>query len=86
MFLMMPMGILYFTVIVTLFSLGLSLIGAPVIQYVLNEPLIEPDIWIPIYVLPLIMAAGALLIVLTLHLAKAVATFHGKFAKLMLVS
>ena len=86
MILMMPIGIAYFTIMVTLFSLGLSFIGAPLIQYVFNEPMIEPAIWIPIYGMPLVMAAGGLIIILTLHLAKFVASIHGRFAKAMLVS
>ena len=86
MILMLPIGVVYFTLIVTLFSLGLSLIGTPVIQYALHEPMIEPNIWIPFYAMPLIMALGGLLIILTLHLAKFVASVQGRFAKAMLVS
>lgn len=84
--LMQPIGILYFTLMITLFSLGLSFIGAPVIQYAFNEPLIEPNIWIPFYAMPLVIAFGGLLIILTLHLAKFIASIHGRFAKGMLVS
>ncbi len=86
MFLMMPLGIIYFTLIVTLFSVALSFIGAPVIQYIFHEPVIGPDVWVPFYAMPFVMAAGAMLIVLSLHLAKAVGKFHGRFAKAMLVS
>jgi hypothetical protein len=86
MMLMMPIGILYFTLVVTLLSTGLGFIGSPVVQYILNEPLIDPDIWVPFYALPVFMAFGALLIVLTLHLAKFVGRIHGRFAKAMLVS
>ena len=86
MILMHPIGVVYFTVIITLFSLGLSLIGAPVIQYAFNEPLIEPNIWIPFYAMPAVMALGGLLIILTLHFAKLISSIHGRFAKAMLVS
>ncbi|MCK5132921.1 MAG: sensor domain-containing protein [Candidatus Sabulitectum sp.] len=86
MFLLMPLGIIYFTLIVTLFSLGLSLIGAPVMQYIFHEPLVDPGIWVPFYAMPFIVAAGGMLIVLTLHLAKAIGNLHGRFAKTMLVS
>jgi len=86
MLLMLPIGILYFTLIITLFATGLGFIGSPVVQYILNEPLIDPDIWVPFYALPLFMAFGALLIILTLHLAKFIGHIHGRFAKAMLVS
>lgn len=86
MILMQPIGVIYFSVIITLFSLGISLIGAPVIQYVFNEPILEPGIWVPFYGMPLVMAIGGLVIILTLHLAKFIASIHGRFAKAMLVS
>lgn len=85
-FLHMPLGIIYFTLIVTLFSIGLSFIGAPVIQYGLHEPLTNPEFWIPFYAMPFVVAAGGMLIVLTLHLAKGIGKLHGRFAKIMLVS
>ncbi len=85
-FLHMPLGIIYFTLIVTLFSLGLSFIGAPVIQYGLHEPFISPEFWVPYYAMPFVVATGGMLIVLTLHLAKGIGTLHGRFAKIMLVS
>lgn len=86
MILMLPIGTIYFSLIVTLFSLGLSFIGAPVLQYAFNEPLIEPNIWVPFYAMPLVMIAGGIVIILTLHFAKFIALVHGKFAKVMLVS
>lgn len=86
MLLLMPLGILYFTLIVTLFSLGLSLIGAPVMQYIFHEAFIGPGVGVPFYAMPFIVAAGGMLIVLTLHLAKTIGNLHGRFAKTMLVS
>ncbi len=86
MFLMLPVGTFYFTIIITLFSLGISLLGAPIAQYGFDESVIQPNIWIPFYAMPLVMAAGGLLLVLTLHLARFVASVHGRFAKAMLVS
>ncbi len=86
MVLMQPLGILYFTLIVTLFSLAISLMGAPVIQYGFGHAVIEPDIRVPFYAMPLVMAAGGLLVILTLHLARLTTRIHGRFAKAMLVS
>ncbi len=81
-----PLGITYFTLIVTLFSLAISLIGSPITQYVLNEPFVDHGIWIPFYVKPFLVAFGGLLIVLTLHFSKLIGQLHGRFAKVMLVS
>lgn len=86
MILLLPLGITYFTLIVTLFSLAISLIGSPITQYVLNEPFVDHGIWIPIYVKPFLVAFGGLLIVLTLHFSKLIGQLHGRFAKVMLVS
>ncbi len=86
MLLMMLLGIIYFTLAVTLFSVALSFIGAPVSQYIFHEPFINPGYEIPLYAMPFVVAAGAMLIVLSLHLIKAVGRFHGRFAKTMLVS
>lgn len=85
MILQMPLGIVYFTLIVTLFSLGLGFVGAPFVQYGLNEPFIH-NTWVPFYAMPLVMIIGGLILILTLHLAKQVGRMHGKFAKVMLVS
>jgi hypothetical protein len=85
MILMQPLGVLYFTLIVTLFSLAISLMGAPVIQYGFGESVIQPEVSVPFYAMPLVMALGGLLVVGTLHLARLVTALHGKFAKAMLV-
>lgn len=85
MVLMQPLGVLYFTLIVTLFSLAISLMGAPVIQYGFRESVIQPEVSVPFYAMPLVMALGGLLVVGTLHLARLVTALHGKFAKAMLV-
>ena len=86
MILLLPLGITYFTLIVTLFSLAVSLIGSPITQYVLNEPFVDHGIWIPFYVMPFLVAFGGMLIVLTLHFSKLIGQLHGRFAKVMLVS
>ncbi len=43
MFLMLPLGIFYFTLIITLFSLGVSLLGAPLLQYGFDEAVIPAE-------------------------------------------
>ncbi|HOP25727.1 MAG TPA: hypothetical protein PLM22_03885 [Candidatus Sabulitectum sp.] len=60
--------------------------SAPVIQYGFGHAVIEPDIRFPLYAMPAVMAAGGMLTVHTLHLARLTTRIHGRFAKAMLVS
>ncbi len=85
MLLLMPLGITYFTLIVTLFSVALSFIGAPILQQLGHVSVNQHVVWIPFYAMPLVVGIGGILIVLTLHMAKVLGDFHGRFAKIMLV-
>ena len=85
MFLLMPLGITYFSLIVTLFSLALSFIGAPILQQLGHISVNHHVVWIPFYAMPLVVGIGGMLIVLTLHMAKVLGDLHGRFAKIMLV-
>jgi len=90
--LMLPLGIIYFTIAVTLLSLSLSLIWAPVAAIFSGD---IPGVYInDVNVLPMaasplvaitLAAAGALLLVLTLHLARGIGKLHGLIAKNLLV-
>ena len=42
--------------------------------------------WTPVWLMPFVVIAGALLFLSTLHLAKLTGKIHGKFARAMLVS
>jgi hypothetical protein len=87
--LMHPLGILYFSVAITLLALSLGLIAAPVayflpFDYVLNFggwSLVNEAPWL----LPLASVAGILLLFATLHLARLTGLFHGWLAKHLLV-
>ncbi len=88
--LMLPLGIVYFTVAVTLLSVSLAFIGAP-IGYLFagehyaftidNYNVIASAPWL----LPLICVAGVLLLFATLHLARGIGKLHGLLAKHLLV-
>ena len=88
--LMLPLGIVYFTVAVTLLSVSLAFIGAP-IGYLFagehyaftidNYNVIAGAPWL----LPLICVAGVLLLFATLHLARGIGKLHGLLAKHLLV-
>ncbi|MCJ7622907.1 MAG: sensor domain-containing protein [Anaerolineaceae bacterium] len=89
MVLMMPLGVLYFSVFVILISLALSFLAVPVVQLLFHIPvvhIINASYFMPNWSLPLMVIAGILTFFATMHLAKIVGQFHGKFAKTMLVS
>ena len=87
--LMHPLGVLYFSVAITLLALSLGLIAAPVAfflpyGYVMNFGdwnLVTEAPWL----LPLASVVGFILLFATLHLARVVGIFHGWLAKHLLV-
>jgi hypothetical protein len=89
MVLQMPLGVLYFTLNVTLIALALSMMAAPFAQIVWRFPIItnySEHIFLPYWALALMEIGGFLLLTLTLHLSRAIGQLHGRYAKAMLVS
>lgn len=88
MLLMLPLGILYFTVAVTMISTSLGLMFAP-IAWLLGLPYgisVDGEHWVPVGLsAPLSCALGVVLFFLTLHLARVVGRFHAGLAKHLLV-
>jgi len=88
MLLMLPLGITYFTVIVTALSVSVATFVAPIAQWASNSPVIRFDGWgylIEPWGAPFFFAGGVLGVFATLWLAKGVGYLHGLFAKIMLV-
>jgi hypothetical protein len=88
-FLQMPLGILYFTLTVTLFSLSIGLMAAPLLQLIMRFPIVSfgsVRYFLPVWSLPVFLLAGFLLWTVTMHLGKLIGTWHGRYAKWMLVS
>jgi uncharacterized membrane protein len=87
MLLMLPLGIIYFTLFVTMAALSLWFIVRPILEYGLGLPAFIADVpyYTPGWLMPFSVIGGGLLGILTLHLTKAIGTLHGKFAKAMLV-
>lgn len=91
--LMLPLGIFYFTVAVTGFSVALSFIAAPVLylfrgtRWVHMDGDIGVEFWSlpPELGLPLLFLAGVVLLFSMLHLARGIASVHGGIAKSLLV-
>ncbi len=87
MLLMLPLGIAYFTVVVTLLSVALGLIASPLGIW------LDSSVWISgvnvvtdaPWVLPLLSLVGVLMLFGTLHLARGVGKLHGLIAKHLLV-
>jgi len=91
MVLMLPLGIIYFTVMVTLISVALACIASPVLAIVFNIPVMTVQngdiVWhLPEYLTPLLAVLGVALATGTMHVARWVGKTHGRFAKALLVS
>ncbi len=89
MVLQMPLGILYFTLNVTLISVALSVMAAPIVQIFWNIPVIDLGaelILLPYWALILMAAGGFILLTLNMHLVRTIGWLHGRYAKWMLVS
>ncbi len=99
MVLMLPLGIVYFTIAVTLLSVSLSFIAAP-IMVITGYAAVNQDYngWVVLGMdngvfgtslgylgLPLVFVAGVLLLFVTLHVARGIGYLHGQFAKHLLV-
>ncbi len=86
--LMLPLGVLYFTVFITLIAVSLAMIATPIFELVLDIPVFDvPEVWwTPIWLMPFVVLGGALLFLSTLHLAKLTGKLQGKLARAMLVS
>ncbi|EQD57996.1 sensor protein, partial [mine drainage metagenome] len=87
MLLMLPLGIIYFTVVVTGMTLSLTFVAAPVAQLFGFAPTTFNGMhyfW-PLWTLPLSMLGGVLLFFVMLHIARGVGWMHGHVAKHLLV-
>jgi hypothetical protein len=88
-FLQMPLGVIYFTLIVTLFALSIGLMAAPLVQSITNFPILSIGImryYLPSWAAPLFLLLGFLIWTLTLHLGRLIGQLHGKYAKMFLVT
>lgn len=96
---MLPLGIIYFTIMVTMISVALAFMGAPLAVWFFGADAgVSVDGWqllsindhilttsIQLWALPLLFVAGFLLLFATLHVARGIGQLHGLFAKHLLV-
>lgn len=86
---MLPLGVVYFALAVSLVAVSVSLVLAPLAML----PDVHVTLWmfgmdVPAeapWMLPVLSAIGVLLLFATLHLARGVGRLHGLFAKHLLV-
>lgn len=87
---MLPLGIVYFTVVVTCLSVSLALIAAPIGLVLGHADVLSLDPWSinsndQPWLWPIAMLVGVLLLFVTLHIARGVGYLHALLAKHMLV-
>lgn len=88
MILQLPLGIVYFTVTVTLIAVSLALVAMPVLHYVFGLPMVQTphhDYYMPGWSMPFFVIGGVLLLIVTLHAARGLGRLHGRYAKKLLV-
>jgi uncharacterized membrane protein len=88
MILQLPLGIVYFSLFLTLIVTSLALIASPILQAILDNPPIQfgaVTFPIPVWLMPLVVAGGFFLLLVSMHLARLVGRAHGILAKLLLV-
>ncbi len=88
MIVMLPLGIVYFTLFVVFLTFGLYGIGWPIMENVFDIPFIETThyvVYTPGWMMPLFIIVGILWILVTMHLAKLLGRAHGALAKALLV-
>jgi hypothetical protein len=89
MVLMLPIGIVYFTVMITLIAVSLVFLMSPITTIVFNVPLVtlgHTVYHLPAWMTLLTAAFGVGLATATMHVARWTGAVHGKFAKALLVS
>ncbi len=89
MILMLPLGIIYFTVAVTGIAVGLGLITTPLWAWASDYSFTIDGViyqsWFPLWGVPVAMIGGAIVLLAWLHLVRWIGRGHAAFAKTMLV-
>jgi hypothetical protein len=88
MFFQMILGIIYFSVFVTLIAVSVWLVAQPIVGLAADVPAFiigDYGYYTPAWILPFSIIGGVLLLTATMHLVKFTGKAHGAWAKLMLV-
>jgi uncharacterized membrane protein len=97
--LQLVIGTIYFSLLATLFSLSITLIAAPFVQFFVSMPktdlptygvgrsVYSVNLWmLPWWAAVLMVLGGILVITLTMHISRLLGQVHGRYAKFMLVA
>lgn len=87
MFLQGVLGYIYFAAFILLIASALMFVGVPVFSS-LGLPIVtinDMHYFAPVELLPISVLSGILLAAITMHLAKLIGKWHGRYAKFMLV-
>jgi len=87
--LQLPLGVIYFSVFTMLIAVAFALIATPVLVPIFRVPIYEArgaPYYPPAWLTPLFAFGGAILMTVTMHLAKLIGRVHGALAKGLLVS
>jgi hypothetical protein len=87
--LQLPLGVVYFSLMVTLISLSLGVMVAPLVQLIWHHSILvinSQRIFLPYWALILLAPGGFLLLTSAIHMARTIGWLHGRYAKWMLVS
>ena len=88
MILQLPLGIIYFTVFITLIAISLYGIALPILQLGFDLPVSYINgvsYYLVGWMLPVAVIAGILLATVIMHLSRYVGRLHGIMAKTLLV-
>ena len=88
MLVMLPLGIIYFTILVTGLAISLAFIAQPFGQIFWHLPVAQIDnvsFFVPVWCWPLEFAFGLFCLFVMLHLARGIGRMHGAIAKHLLV-
>jgi hypothetical protein len=91
MILMLPLGVLYFSIAITLLSTSLGLIAGSVMHVLWELGWLSPflqrevDFTLPVWTAPLTLVGGVALLFASLHLVRGIGRLHAALAKALLV-
>lgn len=87
--LMLPLGVVYFTIAATGLAVSLSFMAAPLLALLDDSSMVVMfaghDLAQTLWLWPLLMVVGLALLLALLHLARGIGQLHGRLAKRMLV-
>lgn len=84
-FLIFPLGIIYFTMIVTMLSVSLALIGAPVYWILWNVYGVPVSLPMPLWLSIITSVFGVVVLTWSMHMINIIAYGHGKLTRLLLL-